>query len=147
MRVAVIGSGTWGTALAQVLVDNKQDVIIYGRNVDQVNDINNNHKNSFFGEDVTLPSGLKATNSLDEAVKDADVILIAIPTAAYREVLSNIANKLTKKVLFINTAKGFDTEKNIRISELIREVVPEDKRLPIVSLIGPSHAEEVIKEI
>lgn len=146
MRIAVIGSGTWGTALAQVLVDNKQDVIVYGRSVDQVNDINVNHKNSFFfGEDVTLPTELKATNSLDEAVKDADVILIAIPTAAYREVLSNIANKLTKKVLFINTAKGFDTEKNIRISELIREVVPEDKRLPIVSLIGPSHAEEVIK--
>lgn len=54
MRVAVIGSGTWGTALAQVLVDNKQDVIIYGRNVDQVNDINNNHKNSFSLERTLL---------------------------------------------------------------------------------------------
>ena len=145
MKIAVIGSGTWGTALAQVLCDNNQNVIVYGRNIDQVNDINVNHKNSFFfGDDIVLPSSLKATNDLDEAVKDADIILISIPTIAYREVLTNIASKLDRKVLFINTAKGFDTEKNIRISELIREVVPEDKRLPIVSLIGPSHAEEVI---
>ncbi len=145
MKIVVIGSGTWGTALAQVLVDNHRDVIIYGKNENEVNDINLNHKNSFyFGDEVILPKELKATTDLDEAIKDADIILVSIPTIAYRSVLSNIASKLTKKVMFINTAKGFDTEKNITISELIREIVPEDKRLPIVSLIGPSHAEEVI---
>lgn len=146
MKVAIIGSGTWGTALAQVLCDNHQEVIIFGRSPDQVNDINLNHKNSFFfGDDVLLPESLKATLDLSEAIKDADIILLSIPTAAYRSVLNDIASRLSKKVMFINTAKGFDTEKNIRISELIREVIPEDKRLPIVSLIGPSHAEEVIK--
>ncbi|MCR4880303.1 MAG: NAD(P)-dependent glycerol-3-phosphate dehydrogenase [Bacilli bacterium] len=146
MKVAIIGSGTWGTALALVLADNRQDVIVYGRNIDQVNDINNNHKNAhFFGEDILLPESIKATNDLDEAIKDRDIIILSIPTASYREVLTNITNKLEKKVFFINTAKGFDTEKNIRISELIRELVPEEKRYPIVSLIGPSHAEEVVK--
>ena len=145
MKIAVIGSGTWGTALAQVLCDNHQDVIIYGNNPNQINDINNNHKNSFFfGDDITLPTELRGTLDLDEALKDRDIILISIPTIAYRSVLSEIASKLDRKVMFINTAKGFDTEKNIRISELIREIIPEEKRLPVVSLIGPSHAEEVI---
>ena len=145
MKIAVIGSGTWGTALAQVLCDNHQDDIIYGNNPNQINDINNNHKNSFFfGDDIILPTELRGTLDLDEALKDRDIILISIPTIAYRSVLSEIASKLDRKVMFINTAKGFDTEKNIRISELIREIIPEEKRLPVVSLIGPSHAEEVI---
>lgn len=144
-KVAVIGSGTWGTALAQVLADNNQDVIIYGNRIDQVNDINNNHKNTFFfGEDITLPESIKATTCLADALKDRDIILLSIPTAAYRSVLNEILPLLTKPMVFINTAKGFDTEKDIRLSDLIRECVPENYRKAIVSLIGPSHAEEVI---
>ena len=93
MKIAVIGSGTWGTALAQVLCDNHQDVVVYGNNPDQINDINNNHKNSFFfGDDIVLPKELKATLDLDEALKDRDIILISIPTIAYRSVLTEIAS-------------------------------------------------------
>lgn len=146
MKVAVIGSGTWGTALAQVLDDNKQDVIIYGNNPDQVNDINDNHKNAFFfGDDVILSPTIKATTDINVALEGADVVLLVVPTIAYRSVLNLISSKINRKLIFINTAKGFDTEKNIRISELLREIIPEEKREAIVSLIGPSHAEEVIK--
>ena len=144
-KVAVIGSGTWGTALSQVLVDNGNEVIIYGHNQNEVDDINNNHKNSFFfGDDIVLSDKIKATTNLADAIKDKDIILLSIPTAAFRSVLTDISKLLDRPVILINTAKGFDTEKDIRISELIREVVPEDKRKAIVSLIGPSHAEEVI---
>ena len=144
-KVVVIGSGTWGTALAQVLNDNGNEVIIYGNNLNQINDINVNHKNSFFfGDDIVLSEKIKATSNLEEALKDKDIVLLSIPTAAFRSVLTEISGLLDHPVILINTAKGFDTEKDIRISELIREVVPEPKRKAIVSLIGPSHAEEVI---
>ena len=144
-KVVVIGSGTWGTALAQVLADNNQDVLMYGNRQDQVDDINNNHKNTFyFGDEITLPEAIKATTNLKEALEDRDIILLSIPTAAYRSVLNEVVPLLKKPMVFINTAKGFDTEKDIRISELIRECVPEEYCKAIVSLIGPSHAEEVI---
>lgn len=144
-KIAVIGSGTWGTALAQTLNDNGNDVILFGNRQEQIDDININHKNSFyFGDEITLDENLKATLSLEEAIKDREIILLSVPTAAMRSVLANIKPLLTKKVILINTAKGFDIEKNLRITELIREVIPEELRYPIVSLIGPSHAEEVI---
>lgn len=144
-KVAIIGSGTWGTALAQVLADNGNDVLIYGNRQDQIDDINNNHKNSFFfGDEITLPESLKATTNLEEALEGREIILLSIPTAAYRSVLNQIVPLLKEPVVLINTAKGFDTEKDIRLSDLIRECVPLDKRKAIVSLIGPSHAEEVI---
>ena len=145
MKVAVIGSGTWGTGLSQVLTDNGVNVTIYGNDPYQINDINVNHKNSFFfGDEITLSSKIKATLDLKEALDEADVILLSVPTAAFRSVLNQIVPLLYKPVIFINTAKGFDTEKNIRISELIRECVPAEYRKAVVSLIGPSHAEEVI---
>ena len=145
MKFAVIGSGTWGSALTQVLTDNGYDAIIYGKDQSQVDDINNNHRNAYyFGNDIAFDPRIKATSSLAEAVKDRDVIILSIPSAAFREVLGNLVPLLTKKTIFINTAKGFDTENDTTLSTLLRELIPEEDRYPIVSLIGPSHAEEVI---
>ncbi len=144
-KIAIIGSGTWGTALAQTLNDNGHDVYLFGNKQEQIDDININHKNSFyFGDDIILDSKLKASTSLEEVVKGRDIILLSVPTAAMRSVLNQLVPLLDKKVILINTAKGFDLDKNLRISECIKEVVPEELRYPIVSLIGPSHAEEVI---
>ena len=144
-RVAVLGSGTWGTALAQVLNDNGVDVIIYGHDINQVNDINNNHKNSFyFGDDITLDEKIKATSDLKEAVNGRDVIVVSVPSNVIRDVVSSVCPLLNKPTIFINTAKGFDTAKNQRLSKVYEEVIPSDKLYGLVSLIGPSHAEEVI---
>lgn len=144
-NIAVIGSGTWGTALAQVADDNGHHVIIYGHNPNQVNDINNNHKNSFyFGDDISLSPSITATTDLSFAIKDADIILMAVPSAALRSVLTEINGLLDHPAIFINTAKGFDTEKNQRLSFVFKGVIDPDKLKGFVSLIGPSHAEEVI---
>ena len=68
MNVSIFGSGTWGTALAQVLTDNGHDVLIYGINKDQVDDININHLNSFyFGQEVYLNSHIKATTDIEKS--------------------------------------------------------------------------------
>ena len=110
-KIAVIGSGTWGTALAQTLNDNGHNVMIFGNRQEQIDDININHKNTFyFGEDVVLDKKLKASTDLEEVLLDREVILLSVPTAAMRSVLEKVKPLLKKKVIFINTAKGFDVD-------------------------------------
>lgn len=146
MNIAIIGSGTWGTALGQVLIDNGHKVIIYGNCEDQIIDINENHKNSFyFGDKIELPLTLRATLDIEEAITPSDVIVLSVPTVALRSVLKQMKPYLgTKKRIFINTAKGFEMESNYTMTRVIQEVIPASNRYSVVSLIGPSHAEEVI---
>lgn len=145
MKIGIIGAGTWGTALGQVLDDNGHQVVLYTNDSRSVSDINHNHKNSFyFGDNIVLSPAIFATNSLKVAVESSEVLVLSVPTAAMREVLGKVKDILKKPTIFVNTAKGFDTEKNIRMSELIREIIPFNLIRGVVSLIGPSHAEEVI---
>lgn len=145
MNVTVFGSGTWGTALAQVLTDNGHNVLIYGISKEQVDDININHLNSFyFGDKVVLNPQIKATDDIKRAIDFSTIYVVSVPTAAMRGLLSTINDNLDKKVVIINTAKGFDTERVMRISDLIRETVNKKNLEAVVSLIGPSHAEEVV---
>ena len=143
MKSVIIGSGSWGTALAQVLQDNNQDVIVYGIMQDEVDDINNNHNNSKYFGDVELNPDLKATMDIS-VVKDADIVLLAVPTFAIESICQQIDALLTKKTIVINVAKGFHPETNERMSEIIRRSISEDHLSSVVSLIGPSHAEEVV---
>ena len=144
MKTAVIGSGSWGTALAQVLADNKQDVILYGIEEDQVKDINENHKNSVFFPDVELNPDLKATTDIN-CVKDADVILLAVPSIAIGSVAKQINDLVDHPVIVVNVAKGFHPQTNERMSVAIRHAMDPEKLSSVVSLIGPSHAEEVVE--
>lgn len=143
MHTVVIGSGSWGTALAQVLADNHQSVMLYGVMEQEVNDINQNHKNSKYFEDVEINDSLQATTDIN-CVKEADVVLLAVPTIAIESVCQQIDPLLTKKVIIVNVSKGFHPETNERMSQVIRRTISEDKLSSVVSLIGPSHAEEVI---
>ena len=145
MKVTVLGTGTWGTALAQLLVDNKNDVIQYGIDIDEVNDINLNHKNAkYFGDEVILPPSLKATNLLEYAMEDPEIIVVAVPTQAVRGVLTQIKPLIKGRPYIVSVAKGFDPLTGKRMTEVVREVLSETHRQEVVSLIGPGHAEEVI---
>lgn len=143
MKTVIIGSGSWGTALAQVLADNDQDVTVVGVVPEEVDDINTNHANSKYFPGVKLNEKVKATTDMN-AIKDADVLVLAVPTQAVASVAENAGKLLSKKVPVVNVAKGFDPVTNERMSEVIRRVIPEDKLSSVVSLIGPSHAEEVV---
>lgn len=143
MKTVVIGSGSWGTALAQVLADNKQDVVLYGVMDDEVEDINQNHRNEKYFPGVELNPELKAVKDLD-AAEDADVVVLAVPTTAIRSVAEEVSKKLKKKAIFVNVAKGFDPKTGDRLSDTIRQAVDPEKISSVVSLIGPSHAEEVV---
>lgn len=143
MKTVVVGSGSWGTALAQALQDNGQNVIIYGVNEDEVNDIDKNHKNSRYFGDVQLNPMLKASTNLEE-VRDADVVVLAVPSIALEDVARQVDGLLEKKAVFVSVAKGFHPRTHERLSDVIRHTVSPAHLSSVVSLIGPSHAEEVV---
>lgn len=143
MKTAVIGSGSWGTALAQTLQDNVQDVIVYGVDDREIRDINENHKNSKYFGDIQLNPGLKATTDIN-AVRDADVVVLAVPSIAIEPIVREVDAILEKPAVFVNVAKGFHPVTNERLSDVIRHNVRPEHLSSVVSLIGPSHAEEVV---
>lgn len=148
MKFAVLGNGAWGTALARLLYLNHQEVILWGIDKNLSDDINNNHKlTKYFQDSVILPEKLKSTTNLNEAVKNADALVFTIPTFAVRNVASEAQKYISKKVHIVTGAKGFEPVTLKRMSEVLREKITEEKRYEIVSLIGPSHAEEVIKDM
>ena len=145
MKVGVIGAGTWGTALAQVLCDNNHDVFLLSTKEHQVNEINSLHKNSkYFGNEIFINEKIVATLSYETCAQDSDYIVLAVPTIAIRDVIHNLLPYIKKPTVFINAAKGFDVLTNKRLSEVIKELIPHDLLRGFASIIGPGHAEEVI---
>ena len=106
MKCCVLGTGTWGSALAQVLCDNGHQVVAYGIEESEVNDINLNHKNTrYFGDDVIFSDAFKATLSLEEAMKDAEVYVLAVPTFAIRGLLNKMKPLIQGKPYFVGHSR------------------------------------------
>lgn len=143
MRIVVLGSGSWGCALAQVLADNQQSVTVYARRIDVADEINQLHTNkAYFGKTV-LNEKIEASTSLD-CVKQADILILSVPTQSVEDVCHQIDPLISKKTIIVNTAKGFNPGTNERMSEVIRRCISPQHLQSVVSLIGPSHAEEVV---
>ncbi|UCZ54760.1 NAD(P)H-dependent glycerol-3-phosphate dehydrogenase [Bacillus shivajii] len=142
-KVAVIGSGSWGTALSIVLADNQHEVKLWGRSEEQTNEINTNHTNERYLPEVDLPNEIEATTSIEYALEDVETIVLVIPTKAMREVLPQIKEHLSSEKTFVHASKGIEPGTHLRISEIIEEEIPEHLRNAVVVLSGPSHAEEV----
>ncbi|HAZ38956.1 MAG TPA: glycerol-3-phosphate dehydrogenase, partial [Exiguobacterium sp.] len=142
-KIAVIGAGSWGTALSLVLADNDQEVILYGREQTNVDRINEHHENAQFLPGVVLPQSLKATTDLKVAVEGATHILIVTPSSAIRAVSRQLNELLTEPVVLIHASKGIEPKTHLRLSELIEAEVDPAKRKAVCVLTGPSHAEEV----
>ena len=148
MKIAILGVGSWGTALSIVLSENQHDVIMWGREEPIVRSINEEHSNSQYLANVTLPPNLEATSDLSLALQDAEMVVFAVPSQAIREVAEKIKGDLseaTMKPLIVHVAKGIERETYLRLSEVIAEVLPPDLHRGIVVLSGPSHAEEVAR--
>lgn len=147
-KIAVLGAGSWGTALAMVLVENGHDVTIWGHHKEQMEEMNKNHTNSHYLPDIQLPMELKATGDLKECVKDAEAVLFVVPTKAMREVAQKFVSVCNNQPVIIHASKGLEQKTHKRISEVLMDEIPENKRKDVVVLSGPSHAEEVaVKDV
>ncbi|MFD1030879.1 NAD(P)H-dependent glycerol-3-phosphate dehydrogenase [Metaplanococcus flavidus] len=144
-KITIFGAGSWGTALGFVLAQNGHDTLLWSHRAEQADEINR-HSNERYLKGIKLPESLKATASLEEAVRHADVYVMAVPTKAMREVSSEISKLIQKPSLFVHVSKGIEPDSLKRVSELIREEIPEQWIEDLVVLSGPSHAEEVVLE-
>jgi glycerol-3-phosphate dehydrogenase (NAD(P)+) len=144
-KITILGAGSWGTALALVLADNGNQVTMYSKDAKVCDEINNRHTNSKYFDDVfILPNAIVATNELANAIDDTQLIVLSVPSSSVRDMVKSLIPLLKTKTVIINTAKGFDPLTNNRLSETIRQLIPKKLLQGVVSLIGPSHAEEVI---
>ena len=145
-KVAVLGAGSWGSVLANLLVDSGHDVELWSRDQDQVDRLNKDHVNPAYMKDFTYSSKLHATTDMKAAVKGADVILIVIPTKGIRQVahkLNAVLADLDQRSLIVHATKGLEQNTYKRPSEMIKEEIDPKYRRDIVVLSGPSHAESV----
>lgn len=142
--VAVLGAGSWGTALSIVLADNGHDVRLWTHRKEQADTINETHKNQKYLE-IMIPEKIKAYHDLAEAVKDTEIIVLVIPTKAIREVCNQLNTVLKQPVTIIHASKGIEPGSLKRVSEMIHEELEDYAYEDIVVLSGPSHAEEVAK--
>lgn len=145
-KIAVLGAGSWGSVLANLLVGNNEEVMLWSRDSEQVVTMNRWHINPQYMKDFKYSPDLKATDDMEEAVRDAEYILMVIPTKGLREVAGNLDKilvKLDQKPLLIHATKGLEQETYKRPSQMLAEEIDEDHRQDIVVLSGPSHAEDV----
>src|SRR5690625_3943562 len=144
LTVAVLGAGSWGTALSIVLADNGHDVKLWTHRKEQADIINEKRINSQY-LNVALPDNIEAYSEIKPALKGVDAILIVVPSSAIREVCSQIKDLVPLNIPVIHATKGIEPETLKRISQMILEEMPSLSPSELVVLSGPSHAEEVGK--
>jgi glycerol-3-phosphate dehydrogenase (NAD(P)+) len=144
MKAAVMVAGSWGTALANVLADNGHRVCLWTRNPDQAEEINREHRNARYLGDAALNPRIAATVSVEEALEEASLVLVAAPTNAMREVAGRMRPHLKENTLVIHAAKGLEERTLKTMSEVLADELPQIDPLGIGVLSGPSHAEEVV---
>ena len=144
MKILVMGSGAWGTTLAQVLVDNGNDVLLYSKDQIIADEINNEHTNKKYLGETLLNEKLVSKVDYSEFLNTADGILLAVPSIAVESLINELIPKLHKKYIFINVIKGFVGEDNLTMLQYLRKIVPPQFIEGLCSLIGPSYAEEVV---
>ncbi|KKC19536.1 NAD(P)H-dependent glycerol-3-phosphate dehydrogenase [Streptococcus dysgalactiae subsp. equisimilis] len=143
-KVAILGPGSWGTALSQVLNDNGHDVRLWGNIPAQIDEINTEHTNKHYFKDIVLDEKIKATLDLREALADVDAVLFVVPTKVTRLVAKQVAEVLDHKVVVMHASKGLEPGTHERLSTILEEEIPANLRSEVVVVSGPSHAEETI---
>jgi glycerol-3-phosphate dehydrogenase (NAD(P)+) len=144
MRVAVIGAGSWGTTLSIVAARAGHSVRLWSRNREVVEEINRQrHNRAYLGSEM-VPHGVRATADVSEALDDAELVVLALPSHATREWLMRAAPGLSREPIFVSATKGIESETGMRISEILRDVISERFIPRFVCLSGPSFAREVV---
>jgi glycerol-3-phosphate dehydrogenase (NAD(P)+) len=142
-KACVLGSGAWGTALAKVLAEKNDDVMIWGRNQDVAVQINEQRENIRYLPGAKLPASLHATTDMTAALRGADLVLFVPPSHAMREVAKLAAPFIPDGVPIVSATKGIENESLMFMDEVMAEELPKHARDHMAFLSGPSFAKEL----
>ncbi|MGA0980417.1 MAG: NAD(P)H-dependent glycerol-3-phosphate dehydrogenase, partial [Candidatus Nanopelagicales bacterium] len=141
-RVAVMGSGSWGTAFAMILADAGGDVVMWGRDEALARQINDDHVNESYHPGIRLPAAISATTDEADALRDSTLVVLAVPAQSLRDNLARWRSDLDADSVLVSLMKGSEIGTTLRMSQVIEEVaeVPA-ARVAVVS--GPNLAREI----
>lgn len=141
-----MGAGSWGTAFATVCCDAGEDVVLWARRREVADDVSQRHRNSQYLGDIPLPTQLRATIDPEEALHEAEVVVMAVPSHALRESLHAWSSIARREAIYVSLIKGIELETRQRASEVIREVL-ELPASQVVVLSGPNLAKECARRL
>ena len=143
-KIGIIGAGTWGLAIANLLAKNEHEVTVYARNSVQVDNLTKNRKHEKL-PGMHLNKTIVFTSDLSTASSNKDVVIIAVPSVAFREVTNKVLKFANGKEYFVTVTKGMEDKTLYTMSEIIEDEFKKAKikNKKIVALSGPTHAEEV----
>jgi glycerol-3-phosphate dehydrogenase (NAD(P)+) len=140
-RVATIGAGSWGTALASLLSGKGHDVLLWARSAEVANSINERHENRPYLPGVPLPPALRATTDLHEALDEAELVVAVVPSHAMRDTMERAARVMRDDAIVVSASKGIEDETLLSMHGVIAEAIDDPDR--VAALSGPSFAVEV----
>jgi glycerol-3-phosphate dehydrogenase (NAD(P)+) len=144
--VAILGGGSWGTALALLLAQAGRSVRIWARSADQVQQFNQTHQNSRYLPQISLPASVRMTSDLEAAVCEAECVVWAVPSGGLRSISAQVAPLLSPKTVLLSATKGLEEGTCLRMSEILGEFFPQSRER-IVVLSGPNLALEIAQGV
>jgi glycerol-3-phosphate dehydrogenase (NAD(P)+) len=140
MRVTVLGAGSWGTTVAALTAPRHQTTL-WARNPETAEQVNTEHRNGAYLGDFGLPRRLRATADLHEAVSEADLLVVGVPTKGFRSVLEEARPSIRPWIPVVSLAKGFEEGSLLRMTQIIKQLLPGH---PAAALTGPNIAREIM---
>ena len=140
MRVAVIGAGSWGTTVAS-LASRNCSTMLWARSAAIAREINETHRNETYLPGFGIPEALSASSDLEKVVRDADVLVIEVPSHGFRQVVTELAPFVRPWIPVVSLTKGLEQGSLLRMTEIIEEVLPGH---PAGVLTGPNLAKEIM---
>ncbi|BDG10138.1 NAD(P)H-dependent glycerol-3-phosphate dehydrogenase [Anaeromyxobacter paludicola] len=147
MRATVLGAGSWGTALASVLGGKGVPVTLWGRDAEVVQAITRDHENARYLPGIKLPAAIGATTDLARALEGAELVVLAVPSHAIRQVVIEAKRHLHAGVPIVSAAKGIEVETHMTMNEVLEDVLPVPMHPYLCFLGGPSFAKEVARNL
>jgi len=147
MRITVLGAGSWGTTLAILLNYNAHQVTLWAFEEQQVEAMRESRENTAFLPGIVIPNDVDISGDIEYSIHEADMIVTAVPTQFLRSVLEKIKHQDFHDLIIVNVAKGIENHSLMTVSDILLDVLPMLKRDNIITLSGPSFADEVSRQV
>jgi glycerol-3-phosphate dehydrogenase (NAD(P)+) len=145
-KIAIIGAGSWGTALALVAARAGNRIMLWAHSPEVASLLQNERENKIYLPGFALPHEINPTNDLAEALDEAELVLTVVPSHVCRDVYKQMFPSLQPQMIFVNATKGIEIETQMRMEEVVRDVLRNHFEPQYVVLSGPSFAQEVARD-